>query len=178
MRVIEVFAENNTSADLVATFESDELYNKCLPLIEEFYLAQGYDRITERSEVVRREHSYITKAREYLIADSDEELLESINLIITHNDQSELIDSVVKCLVWDKVALEFTCEEFLEQIGYEDLFTNHLEELPQEVLEIINKYSSEDNTYEVCGNLLNELEPLGYSFEYGLDATPYNLKKI
>jgi len=59
----------------------------------------------------------------------------------------------------------------------EDLFEN-IESLPTEVQEVLNRYSGEDETYENAEALLSELQPLGYTFEYGLDAVPYGLKKV
>jgi len=59
----------------------------------------------------------------------------------------------------------------------EDLFENY-ESLPEEVQEVLSKYALEDETYENMENMLAELQPLGYTFEYGLDATPYGLKKM
>ena len=58
-----------------------------------------------------------------------------------------------------------------------DLF-EYLELLPENIKEIVLKYSELDNTYQNCNNLLNELKPLGYIFDYYLDAEPYNLRKI
>jgi len=57
-----------------------------------------------------------------------------------------------------------------------DLF-NHWEELPPEVMEVLAKYSFVD-TYEGCNDFLKELEPLGYTFDYDLNAICYNLRKI
>ena len=48
--------------------------------------------------------------------------------------------------------------------------------LPQEVQDVIATF--EDETYDECRRLLDELEPLGYTFEYYLDAVPFNLKKL
>ena len=56
-----------------------------------------------------------------------------------------------------------------------DLF-EHYETLPLEVQNILLTW--EDETYEECERLLAELEPMGYTFEYYLDASPYNLTKI
>ena len=56
-----------------------------------------------------------------------------------------------------------------------DLF-EYYEDLPQEVQNIILTF--EDETYEECERLLKELKPYGYTFEYYLDASPYNLTKI
>jgi|TARA_B110000259_G_scaffold107468_1_gene123196 hypothetical protein len=57
-----------------------------------------------------------------------------------------------------------------------DLLEN-FEALPIEVQNLINSFG-DDFTYDNCNLLLTKLKPLGYSFEYGLDATPYNLVKV
>ncbi len=58
-----------------------------------------------------------------------------------------------------------------------DLF-EHLDELPTEIIDILEKYSEWDETYEVCENLKRELNNVGYTCEYYLDAIPYNLVKL
>ena len=58
-----------------------------------------------------------------------------------------------------------------------DLF-EHYETLPIEVQAILEKYCDGDNTYEECANLVAELETVGYTCEYGLDAEPYELRKL
>jgi hypothetical protein len=58
-----------------------------------------------------------------------------------------------------------------------DLFENP-ELLPIEVQEILNKFSESECTYENCSQLVQELESIGYSCEYGLDAEPYELRKL
>lgn len=60
----------------------------------------------------------------------------------------------------------------LEQI---DLFEN-LNVLPPEVLAIYVEFSDE-LTYEKCACLLKRMKDVGYTFEYYLDAIPFNLKK-
>jgi hypothetical protein len=59
-----------------------------------------------------------------------------------------------------------------------DLFeSSHL--LPVKVQEVINRYGELDEpTYDNCEAMLKELEPLGYTFGYELDATPYDLRPI
>ena len=57
-----------------------------------------------------------------------------------------------------------------------DLF-EQIDELPEEVQAILQKYESEDATYAVCMMLERELAALGYTFSWGLDATPHNLRK-
>jgi hypothetical protein len=47
--MITVYAENvyPSSAIAVAKFDSEELYNRCLPIIEAYYKERGFDIITE-----------------------------------------------------------------------------------------------------------------------------------
>tara|TARA_R110002020_G_scaffold154637_2_gene334699 strand:- start:100 stop:396 length:297 start_codon:yes stop_codon:yes gene_type:complete len=47
-----------------------------------------------------------------------------------------------------------------------------------EVRQILDSFDFEGDAYKECDRLLNELEPYGYTFEYGLDGEPYNLKKL
>jgi hypothetical protein len=58
-----------------------------------------------------------------------------------------------------------------------DLF-NDWENLPEEVQAILDKYRDWENDYRVCEELLKELKAVGYTFEYGLDAVPFNLRKL
>ena len=57
-----------------------------------------------------------------------------------------------------------------------DLFDKY-ELLPKKIQKILEDFG-ECSTYEQCDKLLALLNPLGYTFEYGLDATPYGLQKI
>jgi len=59
----------------------------------------------------------------------------------------------------------------------QDLFTTP-EQLPTEVHEILSDFSERENTYENCAQLEEALKPHGYTFEWGLDAEPYDLRKI
>jgi len=58
-----------------------------------------------------------------------------------------------------------------------DLF-DRVETLPQEVQDVLMKFSEHEQTYETCANLVSELELVGYTCDYGLDASPYELEKI
>jgi hypothetical protein len=58
-----------------------------------------------------------------------------------------------------------------------DLFTTP-EVLPAEVLEIIERLSESDYCYETNRLALKCMEKLGYTFDFGLDAEPFDLKKI
>lgn len=56
-----------------------------------------------------------------------------------------------------------------------DLFEYH-ELLPTQVTDILDTFTV--NTYAECNRVNKELNKIGYAFEYGLDAEPYNLHKI
>lgn len=58
-----------------------------------------------------------------------------------------------------------------------DLF-EYPELLPSEVQDLIDEFSNSENDYADCKKLVLELNKIGYDCDYGLDAQPYNLRKI
>ena len=60
----------------------------------------------------------------------------------------------------------------------EDLFEKDFSELPIEVQEVLSNYVYEDFNYESCANLVNDLNSIGYTCEYGLSAEPFGLRKL
>ena len=66
-------------------------------------------------------------------------------------------------------------EDETEEEDEIDLF-DKFEELPIEVQEILNE--SDGMSYDECSVMNEKLTTLGYTFEYGLDASPHSLKKI
>lgn len=56
-----------------------------------------------------------------------------------------------------------------------DLFDN-IESLSEQVKSILDTFK--DNTYQECQTVQKELNQVGYTFEYYLDAEPFNLKKL
>jgi len=56
-----------------------------------------------------------------------------------------------------------------------DLFTTP-EKLPMEILTILDNYNLESMSYVDCQNMLAEMEEKCYTFEFGLDAIPFNLQ--
>ena len=61
-----------------------------------------------------------------------------------------------------------------------DLF-DRIDLAPPEIQQIVDRYSDindGDLQYQECEDMLKEVEAHGYTFEYGLDAIPYGLKKI
>jgi hypothetical protein len=60
----------------------------------------------------------------------------------------------------------------------QDLFNVPYEELPTELVDVLKRHIKGEFTYEECERLQNDLEEIGYTCDYGLDACPINLKKI
>ena len=58
-----------------------------------------------------------------------------------------------------------------------DLF-QHYETLPQEVKVILAKFQKSENDYKDCQLLVEELNEVGYTCEYGLDAQLFNLSVL
>lgn len=73
----------------------------------------------------------------------------------------------------DVELLQWAIPEFEDEI---DLFEDY-ESLPQDVQDVLEAFGEVEG-YEGCRALIDALEPLGYTCEYGLDACPYNLTKI
>lgn len=63
------------------------------------------------------------------------------------------------------------------KVEYVDLFEN-IEQLPQEAKDIVNFYSNEDADFTTLVNMESDLLAVGYKFNWGLDAIPFNLRKI
>jgi hypothetical protein len=59
-----------------------------------------------------------------------------------------------------------------------DLFETP-ELIPQDVQAILETFNEDTpNTYEELNRLTNELEIIGYTFDYYLDADPYGLRPV
>lgn len=59
-----------------------------------------------------------------------------------------------------------------------DLFENY-EEQPKELQVVLEKWNDRINDgldYNGCRNLRQELENIGFTYDYGQDASPYNLR--
>jgi len=71
----------------------------------------------------------------------------------------------------------YTTKQWLELFNQStDLFEDY-DNLPDEVKAVLDKYSTDTMTYEACATLVEKLEAIGYTCEYGLDAVPYDLSK-
>jgi len=59
-----------------------------------------------------------------------------------------------------------------------DLFETP-ELIPNEVQFVLETFNEDcDNTYHELDRILSEIQPLGYTFDYYLDAEPYGLRPI
>jgi hypothetical protein len=58
-----------------------------------------------------------------------------------------------------------------------DLLENY-DEIPDDVKAILEQYEMEDADYDTLENLKSELEEIGYTIDYDLGGTPYDLRKI
>ena len=58
-----------------------------------------------------------------------------------------------------------------------DLFED-FDNLPSDVQAVIMKFDASEQDYNTCQELVEALEEVGYTCEYGLTAVPYNLRKI
>jgi hypothetical protein len=62
-----------------------------------------------------------------------------------------------------------------------DLFEDY-ENLPEKVSSLIKNFETArettTNTYDLCFKLVTDLNSIGYTCEYGLDAEPFNLSVI
>lgn len=88
----------------------------------------------------------------------------------------EAIENLKKSMGYSKGGY---MEEGGETEEGEDLLED-IENLPEEVQEILSNYEVEieDGDYKAIEQALKELEEIGYTFDYGLDGTIFNLRKI
>ena len=58
-----------------------------------------------------------------------------------------------------------------------DLF-EYPELIPIDVMGILSTHNEDADQYKELARLVGELEKVGYTFDYYLDADPYNLRKL
>jgi len=56
-----------------------------------------------------------------------------------------------------------------------DLFETP-ENLPVEIINLMHDFEKMNNSYLACKKMLKKCLKLGYTFDYGLDGMPYNLR--
>ena len=101
-----------------------------------------------------------------------------LTLTIDHEDGSTVNDTEMDCAVNEtQWAGRFTTEKIEDESAEGDLF-EHYDKQPSDLKAILAKYAESDETYTTCKSLLAEVEAIGFTFDYGLDAAPHNLRKI
>ena len=68
-------------------------------------------------------------------------------------------------------------KEAITKQDMKDLFETP-ELIPDEVQAVLETFDEDADSYRELARLVNELEPLGYTFDYYLDAEPYGLRPI
>jgi hypothetical protein len=63
-------------------------------------------------------------------------------------------------------------------VGVEVDFFEWYQIPPPEVREIMGEHIKDGMSYDECSEFRDELEAVGWRFDYGLDAEPYNLRPI
>ena len=154
--------ENGSYAEIVATFETEELFIICLPALKKEAKKQGYI-LTETIEE-EKEEAYSD------FKNNVEEKHDKLKEILIDFNSPEFGDCIV-----DDICSLFNFPDTTEII---DLFEFY-EDQPKEVSSILEQFGNfEELDYEQLKAMQLNLETIGYTFEYGLDAQPFNLRKI
>jgi len=56
--------------------------------------------------------------------------------------------------------------------------TDLFETPPTEIAHIINKYRNDEPSYQTCEKMLKKVSKFSYTFDYGLDGQPHDLRKV
>ena len=122
----------------------------------------------------------IMKNYELCLYDKLQKDLIDSTIIENCEDRNEAMQRVKRLMMYQGLRL---CEygytlKISKKVENVDLFDLHYNELPTELVEVLTKYENMDDTYVNCGNLVDDLNKIGYTCDYYLDAEPYNLRKI
>jgi hypothetical protein len=106
-------------AEAVKDYLIDLAINDRLPLDMTEISEYGIEEAIKSALPTKRDE-IIAKASELLAYDSEISTEEMIKRIVKCKDENEIIDYIDGVDVWEKVEYSFTCEQFLEQIGYDE----------------------------------------------------------
>jgi hypothetical protein len=76
------------------------------------------NEVNDFVEPTRNQKKWIKNARVLSTDESDDVILNIIGSIKDYDNQNTLIDYIEGVTVWEKLELEFTCKEFLMEIGF------------------------------------------------------------
>jgi hypothetical protein len=57
-------------------------------------------------------------------------------------------------------------------------YDDRLDQLPQEVKDVLKLHENDEHTYDSCSQLVDNLNKVGWTCEYYLDAEPFNLRPL
>lgn len=57
-------------------------------------------------------------------------------------------------------------------------YLQHIQLVPPQVREVLDRYQDKDETYPNCKQLEQELNQIGWTINWGLEAEPFNLRPM
>lgn len=87
---------------------------------------------------------------------------------ICENCKTELTEKDIKDMKCNKCNLEMDYDYYLK----------HYDDLPIEVTDVFDNEDMNDLDYTMLARMVENLEKIGWTMEYYLDAEPFNLHKI
>ena len=108
--------QTNKIAQAVKDYIVDLAINDNLPMDLNQLDVEALEKVI-KSQLPTDEENAIDLASHYL-SDGELSTEEMVEAIANHENQSDMIDNVEGVVVWEKVEWSFTCEDFLNEIGY------------------------------------------------------------
>lgn len=159
--MVKVYFEtpNHTYCERVATFKTEELYIICLPILEAEAKKQNFI-VTESIE----DFFYFEDWVSYMLNNTtfEEQEIRDFNdhyqNLLSHAENGNLF--------------------YKSKENKKDLFEFH-EEQPEELKAILKAYENfEELDYQQLEMIQKECKKIGFTFDFYLDAQPYNLRKL
>ena len=89
----------------------------------------------------------------------------------------EIKDNTILCTMGTDEPIEYNKGVVVPIDEVEDLFETP-ELIPDNVQAVLETFDENADSYHELDRILDEIEPMGYTFSYYLDAEPYWLRKI
>jgi DNA repair protein RadC len=153
--------------DAILNFELNSNQKIKLALGEKIAFADNYDDwdyIFQKTEDNKISATYRGTGEEFLVSNS------AIKLINQKIETAQSNDFGIEGIKPSEKQLDKAPE-----------IVDGFEHIPQELEKVIEKWQEKIENgldYNDCANILEECEDLGYTFDYGLDAEPFNLRPI
>lgn len=115
--------------------------------------------------------NYNYKVGEQIVLLGDTTRVDSFGKVI------EIKDNTILCTMGTDEPIEFNKGFVVPVDEVEDLFDTP-ELIPDNVQAVLETFDENADSYHELDRILDEIEPMGYTFSYYLDAEPYWLRKI